>query len=248
MTRDDEIKRIFREGWSNESVVAHRVERFIDGEFGFERSRQAWRETLRQAASSCQGRQALDMGTGPATIAQLWAELGYAVTGVDFSPTMLAAARTTAERRGVTIDLVQADVEKPPFPAESFDLVSSRAVLFTLPHPGYAVAKWIELLRPGGLLILIGENEPTDAEKLKRQHRPAAGWKPSEQYLAAMKELAFRSHSDGMLRVVMEAAGLENIRSIAMQAVVDARREHEALNPSYGVLQGTPYILVGRRP
>lgn len=247
MTNADELKRIFREGWTNASVVAHRVERFIDGEFGFEPSRRAWREVLTQAVAQGAIRRTLDMGTGPGTVAQLWAELGYEVTGVDFSATMLAAGRDAAERRGLAIRFVEADVEKPPFSKASFDLVSSRAVLFTLPHPGYAVARWVELLRPGGLLVLIGENNPTDSEKLKRQHRPAANWKPDEQYLAAFAQLPFPNHTDGMVRVVMEAAGLTQIRAIPMQAVIEARRAHEALDPPYGVLQGTPYILVGRR-
>lgn len=248
MTNADELKRIFHEGWTNPSVVAHRVERFIDGEFGFAPSRRAWRASLKQAASRSVGRRALDMGTGPGTIAQMWAELGYETTGVDFSATMLAAGRDAAKRRGLAISFVEADVEAPPFPEASFDLVSSRAVLFTLPHPGYAVARWVRLLRPGGLLVLIGENSPTDPERLKRQHRPAANWKPDERYRAAMDQLPLKIHTDAMVRVVMEAGGLEDIRSIPMQAVIDARQEHESLEPPYGVLQGTPYVLAGRRP
>jgi len=248
MTDADELKRIFREGWTNPKVVAHRVERFIEGEFGFEPSRRAWREALQQAASQSEVRETLDMGTGPATIALIWAELGYRATGVDFSPTMLAAGRDIARRWELPISLIEADVEDPPFPEASFDLVSSRSVLFTLPNPGYAVVRWIKLLRPGGLLVLIGENNPTDPERLRRQYRPAPGWRPDERYLEALNQLPLRNHTDGIVRAVMEAAGLKNIQSIPMHAVIEARREHEALDPPYGVLQGTPYILVGQRP
>lgn len=243
----DELKQIFRAGWNHPSVVAHRVERFLHGEFGFEPSRQAWLSALGNVASQEQVRKVVDMGTGPGTIAQLWAELGCDVTGVDFSPAMLATGREAAERRGLAIEFVEGDVERPTFADATFDAVSSRAVLFTLPHPGYAVARWIRLLRPGGLLVLIGENSPNDPEKLKRQYRPAPGWKPSDEYLKAMEQLPFRNHTDAMARVVMEAAGLTNIHSISMQAVIDARLQHEALQPEYGVLQGTPYMLVGQR-
>ena len=75
--------------------------------------------------------------------------MGYAATGVDFSASMLAAGREAAARRGLAITFVEADVEAPPFPEASFDPMSSRSVLFTLPHPGLAVARWIKLLRPG---------------------------------------------------------------------------------------------------
>ncbi|WP_417387377.1 class I SAM-dependent methyltransferase [Gimesia sp.] len=247
MMRDDELKQIFHSGWTNPSVVSHRVTRFIKGEFGFAPSRSAWLDVLRQTVPADVRCQILDMGTGPGTITQLWAELGHEVTGVDFSATMIAAGREAAKERGLSVNFVEADVEAAPFPEQTFDVVSSRAVLFTLPHPGYAVARWVRLLKPGGALVLIGENSPTDPEKLKRQYRPAPGWQPDEAYRRALDQLPFRHHTDGMVRVVMEAAGLQNIRSMPMQSVLEARVEHEKQDPEYGVLQGTPYVLTGER-
>ncbi|WP_339683951.1 class I SAM-dependent methyltransferase [Gimesia maris] len=247
MMRDEELKQIFHIGWTNPNVVSHRVERFIKGEFGFAASRSAWLDVLRKTVPGEIPCKILDMGTGPGTIALLWAELGHAITGVDFSATMISAGREAAKERGLTVDFVEADVEAPPFPENTFDIISSRAVLFTLPHPGYAVAQWIRLLKPGGVLVLIGENNPTDPEKLKRQHRPAPGWEPDEAYRNALEQLPFRSHTDGMVRVVMEAAGLRNIQNLPMQSVLAAREEHEQQNPNYGVLQGTPYVLTGQR-
>lgn len=244
----DQLKAIFRQGWMNTHVVEHRVERFIHGEFGFEPSRVAWKAALATAASGENIRKAVDMGTGPGTIAQFWAEMGLETTGVDFSATMLEAAKNVALQQELDITFVEADAEDPPLTAGSFDLVSSRAVLFTLPHPGYALARWAQLLRPGGLLVLIGELSPTDPEKQRKAHRPAVGWQPDANYREAMNQLPFREHTDQMLRVVMEAAGLHNIRSIAMDDVVKSRQEHEKQDPAYGVLQGVPYILVGQRP
>ncbi|PQO34035.1 class I SAM-dependent methyltransferase [Blastopirellula marina] len=243
----DQLKAIFRQGWMNSHVVDHRVQRFIKGEFGFEPSRNAWKKVLAEAASGENIHRAVDMGTGPGTIAQFWAEMGMETTGVDFSATMLDAAKTVAAQQKLDISFMEADVEAPPLPTGSFDLVSSRAVLFTLPHPGYALARWAQLLRPGGLMVLIGEISPTDPEKQKRAYRPAEGWQPDAEYREAMKQLPFREHTDQMLRVVMEAVGLKDIRSISMDAVMSSRWEHEKQEPAYGVLQGTPYILVGQR-
>ncbi|GAA4436302.1 class I SAM-dependent methyltransferase [Bremerella cremea] len=244
----DELKQIFREGWMNSSVVEHRVERFIEGEFGFEPSFQAWRSVLKQAIGERNVASAVDMGTGPGTIAQFWAAMGIETTGVDFSATMLAAAREVAAKKGLKINFVEGDAEQPPLKEGTFDLLSSRAVLFTLPHPGYAVARWVRLLRPGGLMVLIGEIPPADSNKQKRAFRPAQGWKPDETYREAMSQLPFREHTDQMLRVVMEAAGLIEIKNLQMDEVISAREVHDKLDPEYGVLQGTPYILTGRRP
>ena len=244
----DELKQIFREGWMNSSVVEHRVERFIEGEFGFEPSFQAWQSVLKQAIGDQEVASAVDMGTGPGTIAQFWAAMGIETTGVAFSTTMLAAAREVAAKRGLKINFMEGDAEQPPLQEGTFDLLSSRAVLFTLPHPGYAVARWMRLLKPGGLMVLIGEIPPADPDKQKRAFRPAQGWKPDDTYREAMSQLPFREHTDQMLRVVMEAAGLIEIKNLQMDNVIAAREAHDRLDPEYGVLQGTPYILTGRRP
>lgn len=55
------------------------------------------------------GASILDMGCGVGRHAVPLAQRGYAVTGVDLSPDMLAQARQRAEAAGVTLTLVQAN-------------------------------------------------------------------------------------------------------------------------------------------
>jgi SAM-dependent methyltransferase len=43
----------------------------------------------------------------------------------------------------------------PPWPTGEFDVVLARHVLWAMPDPDDALRRWIELLRPGGLLLLI---------------------------------------------------------------------------------------------
>ena len=45
------------------------------------------------------------------------------------------------------------------FPTNVFNVVSSRHVLFTLPRPGVAVRQWARVLKPGGKMILIGNDD-----------------------------------------------------------------------------------------
>lgn len=72
----------------------------------------------------------LDIGCGTGAFATCFAELGFKTTGVDFSETMLKAARKSS---GSLVEFIQADATSGlPFPAKSFDLVISAYVLHGL--------------------------------------------------------------------------------------------------------------------
>ena len=84
--------------------------------------------------------QLLDAGCGPGNFLAAWAEDGFNVTGVDFSPTMLRLA--TDEWKRVRPDqpcrVLQANLCEPDSMAElreSFDLVVSHSHLPNLIHP-----------------------------------------------------------------------------------------------------------------
>lgn len=86
-----------------------------------------------------------------------WARLGAHVTGVDFSPTAIARARTLAEQTGLAAEFVEADTQHlPDALAGRFDLVVAT----------YGILSWIgdldawmggaaRALRPGGRLVLV---------------------------------------------------------------------------------------------
>lgn len=248
-----ELKEVFREGWSNQARVDNWVRRVSGGEFADPECRPAWIDALRSALPAIGDRtgEALDAGTGPGTIAQLWTELGLRTTGVDFSPTMLEAARRSAAARRMTIDFIEADAEQPPFTDERFDVISSRLVLFTMPNPGYAVRRWTQLLRTGGRMALIGEERPADADQQQKHQKQfrSSPWQPDEQYRQALAQLPFMGHTAGTLRVVMQAAGLRDIHMVDMQQVIEARRiRNEGLtDEARTMFRSTPYILVGTR-
>ncbi|MEK6623194.1 MAG: class I SAM-dependent methyltransferase, partial [Planctomycetota bacterium] len=77
------------------------------------------------------GERVLDAGFGTGEYSLMLAGAGFTVTGVDYSPGMLARARTKiAKAPQGSLSFHQADLDKPlPFPDGSFDHVISISVV-----------------------------------------------------------------------------------------------------------------------
>jgi ubiquinone/menaquinone biosynthesis C-methylase UbiE len=76
------------------------------------------------------------------------------LTGIDWSPAMLHAARRNADRVHRAVTLHQSDATALPFPAESFDTVVSTFALCCIPNERAALVEALRVLRPGGRLLL----------------------------------------------------------------------------------------------
>jgi ubiquinone/menaquinone biosynthesis C-methylase UbiE len=81
------------------------------------------------------------------------------LTGVDFSPEMLALARRRAEELGRPVDLREADAEHLPFPDASFDTVVCTLSVCAIADRAAALAEMHRVLRPGGTLLLLDHVE-----------------------------------------------------------------------------------------
>ena len=96
-----------------------------------------------------------DLGCGTGSLSVLLAEEGYKVVGLDSSAAMIAAARAKVASRGVEVELSLGDAAEPPFALGTFDAVLCRHLLWALAEPLEALRRWLELLRPGGRLLLV---------------------------------------------------------------------------------------------
>ncbi len=113
-----------------------------------------WQALLGRLVADVPGKRALDVGTGRGELARYLAQSGWEVTAVDLSPRMLAFARKEARHRGLSIRFQPGDAERLPFADGSFQVVVSRNLLWTLPHPLQALREWRRVLQPGGRLVL----------------------------------------------------------------------------------------------
>jgi ubiquinone/menaquinone biosynthesis C-methylase UbiE len=96
-----------------------------------------------------------DLGCGTGSLSVLLADEGHNIHGLDISPQMLSAAQRKAAGVDLSVEFDHGDASTPPYTLGAFDVVLARHVLWALPDPDAAFARWVQLLRPGGRILLI---------------------------------------------------------------------------------------------
>jgi SAM-dependent methyltransferase len=118
----------------------------------------------------------LDLACGTGAVAELAAQRGARVVGVDLAPALIETAKERASQQGLEIDYRVGDAENLDFPDASFDKVSSTCgIMFTPDHE--AVARQLaRIVRPGGLIALASWT-PTGG--LAKMFKVMAPYQPS---------------------------------------------------------------------
>ncbi len=122
-------------------------------------------EGLVEALEPRQGDRVLDIGCGRGAATSLLARAvlpAGAVDAIDISPAMVEHTRAFLAAQGYDARAEVMDAGNPTLPAGSYDLIASSLVLFFLPDPAAALARWVDLLAPGGRIGLatFGEEHP----------------------------------------------------------------------------------------
>ena len=116
-----------------------------------------WKKLILDHAPKKKCLNILDIGTGPGFFAILLAMAGHKVTAVDRNTNMLKEARKNAKAYGVTVDFIQVGDELP-FADETFDLIVSRDVTWTLTDPEKTMLHWMSKVKEGGYLQYFDAN------------------------------------------------------------------------------------------
>jgi ubiquinone/menaquinone biosynthesis C-methylase UbiE len=173
MVQSDEVKQQVAAHWNRRAAG-------FDSDFGHSirtpAERAAWDRILGLVVRGRAPLDALDVGCGTGFLSLELAARGHRVTGIDFAPQMLAEAqRKAATQEGLPVRFEEGDAEALRFSDASFDLVITRHVLWTLPHPEAAIDEWIRVLRPGGRLAIIDSQfDPSVLEPSPQNARSSA--------------------------------------------------------------------------
>jgi SAM-dependent methyltransferase len=137
---------------------------------------------------------ALDLATGTGHSAIELARRGWQVTAIDVSPAGLRLAQQAAERLGVSVSWIAADLDVYPLPSDHFDVITVFHYLDRdrLPH------EIVRALRPGGMLVY--ETYTLEELRLPNAHltNPAHALRPGE-LLSLFSALRARRYRDVVL-------------------------------------------------
>jgi SAM-dependent methyltransferase len=117
---------------------------------------QTWAKVLIDMANPDEGEDVLDLACATGTVARMIApSIGGSgsVKGLDFSPPMLAVARSAPSLGGSAVEWVEGDAAALPFDDSSFDLVICQQGLQFFPNREQSAREIFRVLKPGGRLV-----------------------------------------------------------------------------------------------
>lgn len=114
---------------------------------------QAWGRLILSQLPTSKTLRILDVGTGTGFFSFLLAHQGHEVLGIDMSQQMIDHAKANANTFKSAAQFQKMDATTLAFPSQSFDMLISRNVTWTLPDTEAAYAEWLRVLKPQGLLL-----------------------------------------------------------------------------------------------
>ena len=140
--------------------------------------RDRWLAEIRRHLPEKKPLDILDVGTGTGFFAVLLAQEGHRVQGIDLTPAMLQEAEQLAQERRLDILFRQMDAQSLAYADDSFDVVISRNLTWTLPDPEKAYKEWFRVLRPGGVLLNFDANYAEHIRSESTQNESVAADSP----------------------------------------------------------------------
>jgi SAM-dependent methyltransferase len=220
--------------------------------------RELWLALLRDNISFAPGAAILDVGCGTGFLSLLLAMLGYTVTGIDLSGPMRAEAARKAREMGLDIEVAEGDAEDPDYAPETFDVVISRHLVWTLPDPAKALRAWERLLKPGGRVVvidgvwtprnLVGRVRHFLADLVRRFKGDGhhSSWK--KEYVQSVSHLPFFGGAEPeKIENLLRDGGFKEIQRDDMHAILAHERRHGPLEYRIAFAKNRRYLISGEK-
>jgi ubiquinone/menaquinone biosynthesis C-methylase UbiE len=114
---------------------------------------QAWCGIIADHGSYQTGDRVLELASGTGEVTRALIRMGCTVDAIDLCETMIERAKAKHEGSAVRFHL--GDAENTMMPDQSYDLVVTRHLVWTLTDPAAALADWLRVLKPGRRVVII---------------------------------------------------------------------------------------------
>jgi ubiquinone/menaquinone biosynthesis C-methylase UbiE len=189
-------------------------------------------ELATAGAVDCDTWSAVDLACGPGTFTRSVGKRVRHITGLDFTPAMLARARSTVSEVTARCGFVCGDANRLPFGNASLDLVTCGYSIHHMMHAAEVIAGIARVLRPGGRVALQDIVVPAGA---------------SQEANTSIERARDPSHTETQyaeeLRALLEGAGL-HVRSAEL---IETPREFDGWMRVVNAAPGTPLYVETRR-
>lgn len=178
----------------------------------------------------------LDAGCGPGLVSEALLAAGHRVVGVDLSSEMIARARRRCAGAGFgdRARFEQTSVFDPALHGP-FDAAVSRYVLHHVSDVSAFLARQVELLRPGGILVLSDHTTDPALDRARRH----------EQIERARDRTHTRNLTSGALADALAAVGLTHVRMVEETFTLDFDEWFDRGTPSAPKPEVRAQILSG---
>lgn len=137
-----------------------------------------WIHFFKELLPTLSGNRVLEVGTASGYFAHILTLAGYQVTAVDYSEEMIAEAKRVTHDFNMDIELAVIDAQKLSFPENTFDLVFTRLMTWTLPDTASFYKSAYRVLKPGGLLLNFdGDFGKIEFSQEGHERYPKESWK-----------------------------------------------------------------------
>ena len=126
-------------------------------------------------------------GAGRATI--MLTRLGYRATGVDLGDAVVTVARQKVKEAGVVADIERADLERLPYPEDSFDAALCFRLYHHFPDDQVRRRAISALCRVSKKYVLISYFSPLSPTSIRRKLKAVLFNKPSRQVATSLSSI-----------------------------------------------------------
>jgi SAM-dependent methyltransferase len=161
----------------------------------------------------------LDAGCGSARHTLRLVKRGFRVEAIDFSDWILAEARDTLSRSGLSerVSLRKEDLTNLTYGAESFGSILCWGVLMHIPDASKAIAELCRVTKPGGIVV-VGENNAYSLQ--------SRTWRLIERITGRRKRATVYQKPEGFEKWKKYEAGLLLTREFDNHWLIEEFRNH----------------------